>query len=67
MSKDMLKLGLFVFIFLLSHFAYSQKIGFELQSGHTVAINKLVLSSNNELLFSTARNENSIFIGKLPR
>lgn len=58
----MLKWGLFVFIFLLSHFAYSQKIGFELQSGHTVAINKLVLSSNNELLFSTARNENSIFI-----
>ena len=58
----MLKLRLLVFILFLNLFAYSQKIGFELQSGHTVAIGKLLLSHNNELLFSTGQNENSIFI-----
>jgi len=58
----MLKLKLFIFILFLSQFAYSQKIGFELQSGHTVAINKLLLSHNNELLFSTGKNEKNIFI-----
>jgi len=58
----MLKLKLFVIILFLTQLAYSQKIGFELQSGHTVAISKLLLSHNNELLFSTGQNENSIFI-----
>lgn len=58
----MLKWALFVSIFFLCPFANGQKIGFELQSGHTVAVSKLLLSNNNELLFSTGKNENSIYI-----
>lgn len=61
-NQSIQKLVSFVFLFILGYFSYSQKIGFELQSGHTVAIDKLLLSENNELLFSTSKNENSIFI-----
>lgn len=47
---------------LLAKDQYSQKISFELQTGHTGNVFALYLTPNNELLFSKASGESAVYV-----
>ncbi|MBC7865496.1 MAG: WD40 repeat domain-containing protein, partial [Bacteroidia bacterium] len=53
---------IFVFFLFCCKPILSQKLGFELQAGHTSQISKLLLSADNELLFSSESADNAIHV-----